>query len=316
MLSFSTCWNSARHTEGAAMLEEIQELGFSHIELSHGISVALLPGIQQKVNRQEVNISGVHNYFPAPIDLFNDAPDRYEFTSYKEEERVRALKLSLNSLEQAAELGASYLVLHLGTAMALPRAKCTQPLTKLVQTGQANSPLYAETKAKIVETRHKLSPLYYERAKYALDKLLPKAQEYKITLAIEGRSHYEQVPNTEELRQLLTQYKGEPYLGYWHDFGHIGRQENLLFLNHRLFLEEFSPFLVGAHVNDLKGVNADHQIPFEGKIKFPELIPSLPGHLPFVWELSSQRKAEDIKRAREEWERLFPHTLEVRPPAR
>ena len=43
MLAFSTCWNNSRHTDGEAMIEEIVDLGFSHIELSHGMTIAKLP---------------------------------------------------------------------------------------------------------------------------------------------------------------------------------------------------------------------------------------------------------------------------------
>ena len=32
MYSFSTCWNSHRHTDGRAMLEEIRDLGFEYAE--------------------------------------------------------------------------------------------------------------------------------------------------------------------------------------------------------------------------------------------------------------------------------------------
>ena len=33
MYSFSTCWNSHRHTDGRAMLREIRDLGFEYAEL-------------------------------------------------------------------------------------------------------------------------------------------------------------------------------------------------------------------------------------------------------------------------------------------
>ena len=49
MLSFSTCWNSARHTEGAPMIQEILDLGFENVELSHGIRISLAGGIQADV---------------------------------------------------------------------------------------------------------------------------------------------------------------------------------------------------------------------------------------------------------------------------
>jgi len=40
MYSFSTCWNSARHTDGRAMLREIRELGFDYAELSTAFASA------------------------------------------------------------------------------------------------------------------------------------------------------------------------------------------------------------------------------------------------------------------------------------
>ena len=47
MLAFSTCWNNSRHTDGEEMIDEILELGFDTLELSHGMTVAKLPGIKK-----------------------------------------------------------------------------------------------------------------------------------------------------------------------------------------------------------------------------------------------------------------------------
>lgn len=68
MLVFSTCWNSHRHQDGEEMIDEILSLGFDHVELSHGIKLSLLPGIMRAVEAGKVQVAGVHNYFPAPID--------------------------------------------------------------------------------------------------------------------------------------------------------------------------------------------------------------------------------------------------------
>ena len=35
------------HTEGEAMIREILDLGFDTIELSHGMSISLLPGVKK-----------------------------------------------------------------------------------------------------------------------------------------------------------------------------------------------------------------------------------------------------------------------------
>ena len=67
MYSFSTCWNSHRHTDGRAMLREIRELGFACAELSHGTRISLLPGILEAVDAGEIRISSLHNFCPLPI---------------------------------------------------------------------------------------------------------------------------------------------------------------------------------------------------------------------------------------------------------
>jgi hypothetical protein len=55
MLSFSTCWNSSRHTAGNEMLREIKnKLGFDLIELGHGIRISLMPGVQKMFDAGEV----------------------------------------------------------------------------------------------------------------------------------------------------------------------------------------------------------------------------------------------------------------------
>ena len=69
MLAFSSCWNNSRHTDGESMIEEIVELGFSNIELSHGMTIAKLPGIKKAYQRGIFTCSGVHNYFPSPVEV-------------------------------------------------------------------------------------------------------------------------------------------------------------------------------------------------------------------------------------------------------
>ena len=75
MLAFSSCWNNSRHSDGEKMIEEIVDLGFPHIELSHGMTIAKLPGIQKAFRRGIFTCSGVHNYFPSPVEVMIDAPD-------------------------------------------------------------------------------------------------------------------------------------------------------------------------------------------------------------------------------------------------
>jgi hypothetical protein len=58
MISFSTCWNSGRHTAGDEMLREIKtELGFDSIELGHGIRLSLMPGVQKMFDSGQARLA-------------------------------------------------------------------------------------------------------------------------------------------------------------------------------------------------------------------------------------------------------------------
>jgi sugar phosphate isomerase/epimerase len=145
MISFSTCWNSHRHTCGREMVYEIREMGFDTVEVSHGLKITLLPGILRAFQAGEVRISGIHNFCPSPVEVMIDAPDAYEFTSHREYERNRAVELTLRSLETAAQFRSKYLVMHMGT---VPMKKTTTKLETMVQAGklhprQSRHPLHA-----------------------------------------------------------------------------------------------------------------------------------------------------------------------------
>src|SRR6202050_1984236 len=104
MYSFSTCWNSHRHTDGRAMLREIQSLGFEWAELSHGIRISLLPGIIEAVDAGEMKISSLHNFCPLPMGVNHAAPNLYLFSSPDPRERDCAFKHSVKTIEMAARL--------------------------------------------------------------------------------------------------------------------------------------------------------------------------------------------------------------------
>src|SRR5882762_8730007 len=102
MYSFSTCWNSHRHTDGRTMLRGIRELGFEHAELSHGTRVALVPGIIEAVDAGEIGISSLHNFCPLPIGVNHSAPNLYEFSAERPRDRELAEHYTARTLEFAA----------------------------------------------------------------------------------------------------------------------------------------------------------------------------------------------------------------------
>ena len=114
MYSFSTCWNSHRHTDGRAMLEEIRDLGLEYAELSHGIRLSLVPGIIDAHKAGVIKISTLHNFCPLPIGCKHANPNVFKFSSTNVRERENAYKHTMKTIEMADQLGAKLIVLHMG----------------------------------------------------------------------------------------------------------------------------------------------------------------------------------------------------------
>lgn len=305
MLAFSSCWNNSRHTDGESMIEEIVDLGFSNIELSHGMTVAKLPGIRKAWQRGLFTCSGVHNYFPSPVEVMIDAPDAYEFTSHRPFDRQRAMDMTLRTLEIAAEFKARYLVLHMGS-VPMKSKDWTKPLTQLVSDGSQRDPAYIKQKLAFVRKREKIGPLYYHRAIEALETLADKAAEAGVMLAVESRSRFEDMPTEREMLALQARFADHPAVGYWHDFGHVQLKHNLGLLDHQQWLGEISPHLIGGHVHDVQWPARDHRTPFSGTLDYAALLPHFPAGCPLVWELSPTREAAEIRSALARWQAAFP----------
>ena len=315
---FSTCWNSKDHRDGNRLCDAIRELGFEHIEASHGLPLSLMPGIMQSVEEGRIKVAGVHNFCPAPLEVPGDAPDFYRFTSHRAEERERALRLTRETLLVAQQLGARYVVLHMGEVELFRGHHATHTLERLTRHGYLSTPEYAEIKGKLVRKRMKLAPLYYERARAALHTLADIARPMGIVLGVEGRSHFEQVPGESEMPLLMEEFRDDPAVMYWHDFGHIQRKHNLRLLNHEGYLRRLAPYLCGAHINDVQWPQRDHRAPFfGGDVDFDTLVPRyFSQDMPLTWELSRSVRREDILAAKEHWDALMaqlPATRDARP---
>lgn len=287
------------------MIEEIVDLGFSHIELSHGMTIAKLPGVKKAFERGLFTCSGVHNFFPSPVEVMIDAPDAYEFTSHRPFDRQRAMDMTFRTLDLAAEFKAHYLVLHMGSVPLNPK-KFTKSLTTTVSEGGQHSADYVKAKIAFLKKREKIGPLYFHRAMDSLGKIAERAAEVGVKLAIESRSRFEDMPTEREMIALQSYFADNPWVGYWHDFGHVQLKHNLGLLDHLEWLEKISPHLIGGHVHDVQWPARDHRVPFSGTLNYAELLPFFPADCPLIWELSPTRETTEIKAALARWKGDFP----------
>jgi len=302
MIAFSTCWNSGRHIAGDAMLREIKDqLGFDLIELGHGIRLSLLPGVQKLFEDGEVRFTSLHNFCPLPVEVMSASPDCYTFSSSSGHERQRAVKQTLQTIDFAARLGASFVVLHLGK---IPMKPVTDPLIALAKAGEMFSREYVRRKVNAVAKRESAAPAYLANVKECLKPIIEHAATKNIRLGIEGRRGYEEIPSEREIPALLDEINA-PHVGYWHDFGHLQIKENLGFIDHAEWLRTIGPRTFGCHVQDCVWPAQDHQPPFAGGVDLEKLVPLLPPSCLFVWEMSPRKTTEEIRRSVVIWKERF-----------
>ena len=302
MLSISTCWNSSRHTDGAAMLEELLEFGFDRVELGHGIRLSLMQGIQAMAEKGRVQFSSLHNFCPLPVEIVTASPDCLLFTSHREAERERAVRQTLQTIDFAERLGAPNVVLHCGRVVMPP---VTQQLIELAASGRHLSPEYARLKTRAVQLRERIAPKHIARLKDCLARIVDHAAAKGIRLGLESRQAYEEIPSEREFEDLLAAYPA-PSVGYWHDIGHTQIRANLGFVDHAEWLAKVAPRLIGCHVHDVAWPGRDHLAPFTGgSVDFAKLVPLLPRKTLFVWEMGPRRSREEIAESLRLWKERF-----------
>jgi sugar phosphate isomerase/epimerase len=301
MFSFSTCWNSHRHTDGRAMLREIRELGFEYAELSHGTRISLMPGILEAVDAGEIKISSLHNFCPLPMGVNYSAPNLYQFSAERPRERELAQRYTVKTIEFAARVKAPAVVLHIGS---LDMKNYTDKLLDLVARGQKETPKYKKLCVELEQKRQSKKEPFMERIKGVLQKVLPEAESRGVKLGVENRQALEELP-IESDYPLLFKELASPNLVYWHDTGHAQIKENLGFIDHAMHLESLRDRLFGFHIHDVQFPGRDHCAPGSGTVDFAALKPLVkPQHLK-VFEFGPGLTIEEAKRGIEHVKRVW-----------
>ena len=291
MYSLSTCWNSHRHTDGRAMLREIRGLGFEFAELSHGISISLMPGILAAVGAGEIKISSLHNFCPLPMGVTHAAPNLYEFSAEKDYERELAIRYTLKTFEFAERVKAPAVVLHLGS---MELKDYTGRLCDLLERDGAPTPQFQKLRAEAMAKRESVKGKFVAHTYETLRQLLPEAEKRGLKLGCENRQALEEIPLESDFVSFFHEFTS-PNVAYWHDVGHAQIKENLGLIRHVAHLESLATRLVGFHIHDVQYPAYDHAAPGTGMIDFAALKPFVkPEHIK-VFELSPALPVEKVR---------------------
>jgi sugar phosphate isomerase/epimerase len=288
MYSFSTCWDSSRHTDGRVMLREIRDLGFDYAELSHGIRLSLMPGIIDAVDAGEIKISTLHNFCPLPVGVTQAAPNLYEFSAESPRDRELAVKHTLKTFDFAVRVKAPLVVLHLGS---MDLKDYGGKLEEMLERGEKDSPKFHKLVAEAELKREARKEKFFERTKETLRQLLPEAEKRGLKLGCENREAVQEIPLEGDFKLFFREFNS-PNLVYWHDTGHAQIKENLGFIRHAMHLESLADRLAGFHIHDVQFPARDHCAPGTGMIDYAALQPFVkPEHIK-VFEFSSKMPVE------------------------
>jgi sugar phosphate isomerase/epimerase len=297
MLAVSTSFISDRITDGEDLFNRIQDFPASHIELDYRLSAAIIHkfiGLQKKSN---IRIVSVHNYFPVPDrgrGSGKQPPGSGDFFSLShpdQEERHQAIKWATESIQWAHKFEAPVLVLHCGQIIMDHANDWIR--TEFCIGNSMSDAMHAFVQKKMAEREAKKGK-HLDSLLFSLDKLLKVAEKYSVSLGLENRSHYHELPGFEEFMLLFKEFEGGP-LGYWHDTGHAHTNEILGIQKPFSFLKTFKNQLLGIHLHDATGLQ-DHLVPGTGDIAFGALNEYIDKHIIKVLELKPGTRAEDMKK--------------------
>ena len=301
-LALSSSWNAFRHTSGCELLFEIEKAGFNEVELSFNLTASMVTDIEGLLKSAKFKIVSLHNYCPAPEDFPRDEalPDCYSLSSPDSQERSFALKYTKRTIDTADILGARAVILHCGRVEVPDR---TRELIDLCNKGLKGSTDFEEVKSRAIVEREDLSERFLEHALRSLDELNRYAQSKGISLGVETRFYYREIPSFQEIGTILDTFKGSNIF-YWHDAGHAAIMDYIGLARQQDFLDAYAKEMIGIHLHDVLN-GQDHMAPGKGKLDFNRFTPYLKKETIKVIEAHHPATAIDLAQSKEFLGRVF-----------
>ncbi len=286
------------------MLKEIADLGFTTVELSHGIRISLVPGILKALQEKMVRICSVHNFCPLPPGVFSAAPNLYQPTGQDKREREFWVRQTQKTIEFAVRVEARCVVLHGGSV----RYFWSNPAKRLKKAREQirKQSLQAPDAQKLEDLSQQVlqkitakASRFRENLLASLREIVPFAREKGIRLAMENREDINELPFDQDFPSFFQEMAAPDVLGYWHDTGHAQIKQGLQVVRQETLLEANKNHHLGWHLHDVNAEDRDHQIPGTGLVAWSSLRPYYrPEHL-LILEVSPRLHPEELLQGRQ-----------------
>jgi sugar phosphate isomerase/epimerase len=268
--------------------EAARRMGFARIELNHKVTTPMLEGIDLALHQ----FSSVHE--PCPADIGEDELKKRDWliSSTDEAKRVEGVKSIQRSIDIAARVGASAVVIHAGQTTP-DRDKLEKKLRDLIDAGQRDSVEFRSINARMTQVRDDHVTASFAAVRKSIQELLDYAAPSRICLGIENRYHYLEHPSPDEL-EILLGLAGPEQIGFLYDIGHAETLARLGFYPHSEWLERFASRIIGTHLHDVI-TTVDHYAPGLGDMDFDMAVAVLPKKAFRTCEFQNFNSPEQVK---------------------
>jgi len=299
MIALSTSWVSKVCRDADSIVGAITDAGFDTLELSFDLTGKTVDGILALAKKGAVNVVSLHNMCPLPAGVAPEkaSPDYFSLSSTDEDERMKAVEVTRETIRYAHDFRAKAVILHAGRVNVPDR-------TRELAGSAVNRDHFEKIKREMIESRRRAERPFFEKAIKSLEELIPCARQYSVALGIENRYYYREIPSFDELKAIFSRFApGE--LFYWHDTGHAEVFDRLGIVAHEDLLKHLADRLLGVHLHDIMKILDDHKAPLTGTFEFKKLLPFVGKDTIKVLEPHQPATVQEITRGRDYLEKLF-----------
>lgn len=304
-IALSTCCCSHGFQDGYAMLEWMANLGFKKVELSHGISINLVPGIMEAVEDGVIGVSSVHNFCPVPFGINSPMPNIFKPTSSSQREIDLWKRYTEETIKFSSKIDSRRVVLHSGSAWFFfqsPVFKLMDWLekNKIQESELKNHKGFLKVRDNAMARIKRASRPRYEKLKESFQSIEDFAKNHSVQLGVENREGFAELPLDADHSNFVKSFKSESPIRYWHDTGHAEIKALYGLLDHEERLEEMKAHTLGFHLHDVSDSGKDHQEIGTGIIDFAMISRFIEKDThAIVLELSPKLSDDAIKRSRD-----------------
>jgi sugar phosphate isomerase/epimerase len=293
-LALSTSWKRFAPEDIGAVLDAVADLGFRRVELNY-LRSGHLPDLEAALEARGLVVPSIHNALPARVDVplpGMPSGNHHAIADPNEEGRRGAVAWACWTIDWAARLGASAVVLHLGSMPAPIEQRALFDLLRGARSDGRVAEFAAARDRALAEREARKGP-FLAAALRSVREIGEHAGRKGVAIGVETRDGYNEIPSLDELDEVFAATAGLP-VGYWHDVGHAEKQRLLGIAPHKAYLTRHASRLIGVHLHD-SIYDRDHFAPGRGETDLAAYAPLIPEGVLRTLELNSANTREEVR---------------------